>query len=256
MISVTQVLNRSQPILAFIWCMGFLGAHKLNAYTRFQYQLDGKPKNYRVNWVFIDLFDTPASTISSFKRQGKKVICYFSAGSYENWRSDRGRFPASVRGRSLDGWAGEQWLNINSSTVLNIMKSRLDMARSKGCTGVDPDNVDGYGNNTGFSISKSNSIHYLKALAREAGARGLLIGLKNSAEIASSLSGTMNFAVVEECFQYNECGVYSTFVNKRKPVFLIEYSSGSRSMCNKADKMGMNLAFFNMNLNGSLKVCH
>lgn len=227
-----------------------------NAYIRFQYQLDGKLKNYRVSWVFLDLFDTSTSTINSFKKQGKKVICYFSAGTYENWRSDKGRFPSSVKGNSVDGWAGEQWVDVRSSTVLNIMKARLDLAKNKGCTGVDPDNVDGFDNSTGFGISKSHSINYLKNLAREAKARGLTIGLKNSAEIASSLSSTMNFAVVEECFEYNECNRYSSFAKSNKPVFLIEYSSASRSKCNKADNMDMNLAFFDLDLDGSMKVCH
>ncbi|MEZ4816096.1 MAG: endo alpha-1,4 polygalactosaminidase [Bdellovibrionota bacterium] len=234
----------------------FALTNQLNAYTRFQYQLDGKVKNYRVHWVFLDLFDNSSSTIKAFRKQGKKVICYFSAGTYENWRSDKGRFPSSIRGKSVDGWAGEQWLDTSSSTTLSIMKSRLDLARSKGCTGVDPDNVDGFDNNTGFNLSKSTSINYLKRLASEAHSRGLWIGLKNSAEIASSLSSTMNFAVVEECFKYNECGSYSSFVSKRKPVFLIEYSSGSRSMCNQADSRRMNLAFFNLDLNGKFKVCH
>lgn len=251
-----RFFKKTPSSLALIWCLGMIHSQALNAYTRFQYQLDGTPKNYKVSWVFLDLFDTSASTISKFKQQNKKVICYFSAGTYENWRSDKGRFPSSVRGRSVDGWAGEQWLNVNSGTVLSIMKSRLDMAKNKGCSGVDPDNVDGFDNSTGFSISKNNSISYLKALAREAQSRGLLIGLKNSAEIASSLSGTMNFAVVEECFEYNECGSYSSFVSKKKPVFIIEYSSGSRSMCNKADNLGMNLAFFDLDLDGKMKACH
>lgn len=246
-----------KPILnKFLIILGCTVALAAEAYTRFQYQLDGAVKNYKVSWVFLDLFDNSASKIAKFKNQGKKVICYFSAGTYENWRSDRGRFPSSVRGRSVDGWAGEQWINIKSTTVMSAMKSRLDMAKNKGCNGVDPDNVDGFDNDTGFNLSRIDSINYLKNLASEAKARGLTIGLKNSAEIASNLSSTMNFAVVEECFEYNECNRYSTFVNKGKPVFLIEYSAGSRSLCNKADNLGMNLAFFNMDLNGPLKVCH
>lgn len=250
------ILAKNKAILGLIWTLGLAASSGLQAYTRFQYQLDGKLKNYAVKWVFLDLFDTSSSQIKAFKKQGKKVICYFSAGTYENWRSDKGRFPSSVRGRSVDGWAGEQWLNVKSSSVLSVMKSRMDLAKSKGCTGVDPDNVDSFDNSTGFNISKNDSINYLKALAREAKARGLLIGLKNSAEIASSLSSTMNFAVVEECFEYNECSSYSTFVNKNKPVFLIEYRSGSRSLCNKADKLKMNLAFFGLDLDGRMQVCH
>jgi hypothetical protein len=49
----------------------------------------------------IDLFDTSATTIAALQSKGKHMICYFSAGSYENWRSDTSAFPASVLGRGF-----------------------------------------------------------------------------------------------------------------------------------------------------------
>ena len=39
----------------------------------------------------IDLFTTPQAQIDNLHRLGKKVICYFSAGSYEPYRDDSGR---------------------------------------------------------------------------------------------------------------------------------------------------------------------
>lgn len=92
----------------------------------------------------IDLFDTPAETIRQLHSLGKKVICYFSAGSYEEWRPDSGQFQPADLGKELDGWPGEKWLKVNNENVKRIMKSRVDMAKQKGCDGVDPDNVDGY----------------------------------------------------------------------------------------------------------------
>lgn len=92
----------------------------------------------------IDLFDTPADTIKQLHSLGIKVLCYFSAGSYENWRSDAKDFKDADLGKPLDGWPGEKWLNLNSENVRNIMKKRIDLAAQKGCDGVDPDNVDGY----------------------------------------------------------------------------------------------------------------
>jgi hypothetical protein len=38
----------------------------------------------------IDLFTNNQSTIAGLQQAGRKVICYFSAGSYENWRQVRG----------------------------------------------------------------------------------------------------------------------------------------------------------------------
>jgi hypothetical protein len=92
----------------------------------------------------IDMFDTPQSSIDQLHALGKKVICYFSAGSYEPNRPDSSQFTASDKGKGLDGWPGEYWLDVTSANVRSIMAARLKLAASKGCDGVDPDNVDGY----------------------------------------------------------------------------------------------------------------
>ncbi len=224
--------------------------------SSFQYQLSGSLKNYSVNVVFIDLFETSSSQITSLKNQGKKVFCYFSAGTSESWREDYNRIPNSIKGNSLEDWPGERWLNTKDSATLNLAKSRLDKAVSKKCDGVDPDNVDGYDNDTGFSISKNDSKSFLQKLANEAHNRGLLIGLKNSAEIASSLSGTMDWVVAEECFKYGECGSYASFISKNKPVFIVEYSTSKKSeWCSSAKSQSMSLIFSNYDLNGSMSTC-
>lgn len=92
----------------------------------------------------IDLFDTPSDTISTLHRLGKKVICYFSGGSYEPGRPDSGDFREEDMGKGLDGWPGERWLKLGSDNVRKIMKGRVELAKQKGCDAVDPDNVDGY----------------------------------------------------------------------------------------------------------------
>jgi hypothetical protein len=92
----------------------------------------------------IDLFTTTSTQISTLHRLGKKVICYFSGGSYEPGRPDSGDFTEDDMGKELDGWPGERWLKLSSSNVRGIMKKRVNLAMEKGCDGVDPDNVDGY----------------------------------------------------------------------------------------------------------------
>lgn len=74
-----------------------------------------------------------------------KVICYFSAGSYENWRLDWPTdFDNDNYGSPLKGWDGEYWLDIGSEAVQEVMFNRIRMAAELGCDAVDPDNVDGY----------------------------------------------------------------------------------------------------------------
>lgn len=80
----------------------------------------------------LDLFDTPKSVIDNLHSQGKKVICYFSAGSFEDWRPDAQQFPSEVKGQNLDGWPGEKWLDIRRLDILlPIMEARMDMAVQK-----------------------------------------------------------------------------------------------------------------------------
>jgi hypothetical protein len=92
----------------------------------------------------IDLFDTPTETIAQLHRLGIKVICYFSAGSFENWRPDAKDFLQGDLGNNLDDWPGEKWLKLSSQNVRAIMKKRIELAMEKRCDGIDPDNVDGY----------------------------------------------------------------------------------------------------------------
>ncbi|KAJ1663017.1 hypothetical protein EV178_005382 [Coemansia sp. RSA 1646] len=174
----------------------------------------------------IDLFDNTAATISTLHAAGRKVICYFSAGTYENWRPDQSSFAASDMGSALDGWAGEKWLDVSSANVRTIMQKRLDLAKTKGCDGVDPDNVDGYDNDNGLGLTKNDAISYVNWLATEAHARGMSVGLKNAGDIIDSVIDNMQWSVNEQCAQYGECDTYAVFADKGKPVFHIEYPKG------------------------------
>jgi hypothetical protein len=222
---------------------------------KFQYQLSGSIKNLSVKTVVVDLFDTSTSKIESLKQQGKTVLCYFSAGTSENWRSDYKSIPSNIQGNKVDGWAGERWLDTRAPAALDLAKRRINLAAQKKCHGVDPDNVDGYGNNTGFSISKADSERFLKNMASHAHSKNLSIGLKNSAEIAGKLNTTLDFAVVEECFSYNECGSYSGFISKSKAVLIIEYGSRKSSWCSNAKSRKMSLIFADLDLDGRSENC-
>jgi hypothetical protein len=82
--------------------------------TAWQIQLQGSiDTSYNVQMHDVDLFDTPQSLIDESHALGKTVICYFSAGSWEEWRADASLFPAAVKGRS-NGWPGEVWLDIRN----------------------------------------------------------------------------------------------------------------------------------------------
>ncbi len=192
--------------------------------TTFQWQLQGSVNtSYDVQLYDIDLFDTSEALIQQLQANGKKVICYFSGGSYETWRSDAGQFNSADLGNPLDGWAGERWLDIRSSNVHSIMRSRLDIALQKGCDGIEPDNMDGYINNSGFPLTATDQLDYNRLIANEAHLRGLSVGLKNDLDQIEELADYFDFAVNEQCFEYDECDLLAPFVNKGKAVFNVEY---------------------------------
>src|SRR4051794_39669821 len=138
--------------------------------TTWQWQLTGKVDlSVRARMYDVDLFDTPGSVVRALHARHRKAVCYLSAGSYENWRPDAGAFPAEVLGRPLDGWPGERWLDIRRLDVLGpIMRARLDACRAKGFDGVEPDNVDGYANDSGFPLTGADQLRYDRFLARAA----------------------------------------------------------------------------------------
>lgn len=194
--------------------------------VRWQWQLDGALNtSYPVELYDIDLFETSSDTIDALHADGKKVICYFSAGSYENWRPDAGDFQAEELGDSLDGWAGERWLDIRSDNVRAIMQARLELAQSKGCDGVEPDNVDGYANDTGFALTTTDQVEYNAFIANAAHELSLAVALKNDVEQVSVLVDYFDFAVNEECMTYDECDTLAPFISNGKPVLHVEYDS-------------------------------
>ncbi len=151
------------------------------------------------------------------------VICYFSAGSWEDWREDQDQFDEQDIGNPLSGWPGEKWLDVRSESVRTIMAARLDVAVAKSCDGVEPDNVDGYLNSTGFPLSESDQLDYLHFLSTEARARGLSVGLKNTVELAAELEPEFDWALNEECLTYSECDQLDPFTDAGKAVFHTEY---------------------------------
>lgn len=199
--------------------------------TTWQWQLTGTiDQSVDVQMYDIDLFDASASLISSLHSKGRVVVCYFST-QYEDWRPDAKSFTSSVIGSALDGWAGEAWVDIRSTTVRNIMKARMALAQSKGCDGIEPDNVDGYSNGNGLGLTAADQLDFNKYLASTAHSYGLSIGLKNDLAQAKALQPYFDWALNEQCYQYSECTSLDVFVSAGKAVFNTEYSGKAATVC-------------------------
>ena len=208
--------------------------------TTWQWQLIGQPidASFDVNMYDIDLFDNESSVVADLQIQGRKVVCYLNAGGWENWRRDAGLFLLEVIGKNLDDWEGERWLDIRRLDVLGpILEARFDDCRDKGFDGIEPDNVDGFLNNTGFPLTYDNQLKFNIWLAGQAHQRGLSIGLKNDLDQIPDLSAHFNWALNEECFQFDECETLLPFIAAGIPVFNVEYALETSEFCEQAREL-------------------
>ncbi|CAL9436453.1 hypothetical protein SUDANB15_02139 [Streptomyces sp. enrichment culture] len=208
--------------------------------TDWQWQLSGRlDTSVDVPVYDIDGFDHSRETVARLHRDGRKVICYLSTGAWEDFRPDAGDFPESVIGRG-NGWEGERWLDVRRTDVLEpIMAERLDMCRDKGFDAVEPDNMDGYRNRTGFPLTARDQLVYNRLIARLAHERGLAVGLKNDLDQIPQLVGDFDFAVNEQCAQYGECARLTPFVEADKAVFHAEYELPTDRFCAESRRLGL-----------------
>jgi hypothetical protein len=221
---------------------------------KWHWQLQGTVNfDYPVELYSLDVFDTLKSNIDTLKNRGVKVICYFSAGSAEPWRSDYTQFPTSVIGNKMSGW-NEYWLDVrNYDKFASIMRARMDLAVEKGCHGIEPDNLNAYEENSGFPLTYDDQIIYNKWLAEEAHSRNLSIALKYGIGQVNDLLDYYDFVINEQCFQYNECDEFKAFINAGKAVLGVEYELSTSQFCSKANAMNYSWMRMNYDLDGKVR---
>lgn len=189
---------------------------------------------YDVDWA-----TTSADTVAELHELGHHVICYVSVGTWESYRSDADSFPAEILGRELDDFPDERWLDIRQVDVIGpIMAARLDICREKGFDAVEPDNVDAYQNRSGFPLTGEDQLRFNRWIAAAAHERGMSVGLKNDLGQVRELVDDFDFAVNEQCFEYDECGLLRPFVDAGKAVLHVEYSHRPDQFCPVTTPLG------------------
>jgi hypothetical protein len=215
------------------------------------WQLTGTPKIEPVMATDVDGFGNGAAEVAALHAVGQRAICYIDVGTAENWRSDYGKFPASVMGAS-NGWPGENWLNVaDLSTLEPIMTARFQMCQAAGYDAVEPDNMDGYENSTGFSITAAQQLTYDEWIANEVHSLGMAVFEKNDPDQASTLQPYFDGVIDEQCNQYAACSAYNSYLSAGKPVLNAEYSGGT-SFCAADNAAGIMGALYALALDGSV----
>ncbi|GAC1540916.1 MAG: endo alpha-1,4 polygalactosaminidase [Vulcanimicrobiaceae bacterium] len=206
------------------------GAAKLgwtpSALDTFQWQLANGVDTAASATVYdVDAFDTPSATVALLHARGRHVVCYVNAGAYETYRSDAASFPAAVIGRRYAGYPDESWLDVRRIDLLApIMTARVDLCRAKGFDAVEPDNVDGFQNDTGFPLTARDQSAYDRWFAGLAHARGLAVALKNDGQQVADLLPAFDFALTEDCWKQGTCADFAPFARAGKAVFTVEYT--------------------------------
>ncbi len=201
-----------------------------------QWQLQGKIDTSVDVPVFdVDGFETQAGTVRSLHRLRSRVICYLDVGSWESYRPDASRFPPAAIGRPYEGFPDERWLDIRRFRDFAApLEQRFAMCARKGFDAVEPDNLAGWENRTGFKIGRAAQLRFNRWVAGQVHRRGMAVALKNDGRQARRLLDDFDFAIVEQCFQYRECGYYKPFVRHGKAVFEAEYELELSQYCETA----------------------
>ncbi|GAA1912747.1 endo alpha-1,4 polygalactosaminidase [Streptantibioticus ferralitis] len=174
---------------------------------------------------------------------GLYSICYVNA--FQAQPGAQGQWPADLllhdpKGQVvIDHDWNEALLDITTSAKRTRVAARIDHwideCAGKGYNAVEPDNYDSYSRSDGL-LTADDAKAFMTLLATHAHARGLAIGQKNTADLAGSKGRThVDFAVAEECAEYNECGTYaSAFADH---VVVIEYTDqGLHKACSAFGK--------------------
>ncbi|MBI9048926.1 MAG: endo alpha-1,4 polygalactosaminidase [Anaerolineaceae bacterium] len=232
---------------------------KPQAGLTWQIQFTGKlDLDLETDMIDLDM-EVDHSTVNYYHARGTRVVCYISAGSYEDWRADADQFPEEVLGLDYEGWAGEKWLDIRRIDLLApIMQNRMDECVAKDFDGVEFDNLEVYTNNTGFPLTYKDQLTYAQWLADQAHMRGLAIGQKNASDMVNDLVDLFDFAIVEDAFYYEWTTDLLPYIQADKPVFAVEYTDLAGDLgayCEESKVLGFSTILKHRNLDRWLEIC-
>lgn len=224
-----------------------------SASITWNWQLQGTISTASPPQVFdFDGFDNTAATVDALHAQHTIAICYIDVGTNEPDRPDSKLFPAADNGSPVAGFTIEHWLDIRDIAGLEpIVRERMQMCASKHFDAVEPDDVDGYTNSTGFPLTATEQLTYNRMVAAEAHAAGLSVGLKNDVDQVAALEPSFEWALDEQCNEFSECGTLAPFTAAGKAVFNAEYKGSTSTFCASDAAAHINGGKFVVALDGS-----
>ncbi|MEU5013751.1 endo alpha-1,4 polygalactosaminidase [Streptomyces sp. NPDC021749] len=193
--------------------------------AEFDYQLGGPyPPPRGVRAVSRDRTAKPAS--------GRYNVCYVNAfqAQSDETRTWQQHHPDLLL-RDADGgpvidkdW-DEPLFDISTAAkrtaLMDIVGRWIDGCATAGYDAVEPDNLDSYERSDG-RLTAGDAAAFARLLTRRAHQRHLAVAQKNTADLLPRRKSLgFDFAVVEECARYQECGDFADAYEDR--IFVIEY---------------------------------
>ncbi|MFJ5214293.1 endo alpha-1,4 polygalactosaminidase [Streptomyces sp. NPDC088354] len=195
--------------------------------ARFDYQIGGGyPPAKGVRVVSRDRTDRPAPGVYS--------VCYVNAFQAQPdaapwWQ--RHHPDLLLRDRHGAPVVDEDWhevlLDVSTAarrTALAAVVGRwIDDCAERGFQAVEPDNLDSFERSRGLLTAAQNAA-YARLLVTRAHAAGLAVAQKNTAELLPRHTAIgFDFAVAEECGEFDECGDYAAAYADR--VLVVAYTA-------------------------------
>jgi endo-alpha-1,4-polygalactosaminidase (GH114 family) len=233
--------------------------------TSFDWDLDNIDSKtaFAGSIVDVDAFTTTAETVTALHNEGKKVIAYLSVGTLEDDRPDASLLPVEVIGKKYDEWPHEKWLDIRQLDKLKPwLNSRFNMIIKKGFDAIEPDNMDGYTNTTGFALSIDDAKKYADYLITLAHSNGLGIGQKNVPDLTPDYAAKFDWALTEDAFNQGWQNDVKTYITLKKPVFAVEYTDVTpqttfeQTICPEASTLGYTAILKHRGLDVWVDKCH
>jgi hypothetical protein len=188
-----------------------------------QIQLSGElDDSFDVDLYDIDLHTNSPSDFAALHAAGRLVGCYFSAGTLETWRGDADDLPAAVIGNGHQQYPSERWLDVGSTEVRELMRSRIELARTKGCDAIQPANLAVFSANSGLSVTRAENEEFAHFLATTAHGLGLSVAWSDEPDLFLGLPQAFDWGIAIQCIEYGRCQTWSSFRNAGKAVFIVE----------------------------------
>ena len=140
-----------------------------------------------------------------------RAACYLDL-AWEDYRPDGtpspGGFPAAALGRVYYGYPQERWVDLRRvPAVMRVFDARIEMCARKGFDAVEIDDIDSFNppSTTGFQLTRGDVQNLLARVDNHIHRAGMTALWKNSGLLAWWGRRYTDGAVVEECYQFDEC---------------------------------------------------